>query len=360
MATTLQSLVDSARVVLLEISVLVKPAPPIVAPQGTTGATTYTYAVVATNGTGHSQASVVGTTTTGNATLSATNYNLLNWTLVPKGTGYDIYRVSGGATQGKIGSTTAALTLNDTGLAGDSTTAPTTNTSGVTGTFWNDAELLDLANRGCHDAWRTVIDLHQEHFMTVDVTNVSLAASTATITGVPADTFRVLLIQPRDTTDTGTSRTLRFTPAKYNSPEFITALSQSALDPTSGGEIFYAIASAGSPVAAPTIYIAPQISAAVTLRFVYIPTLATLTASSNNPIPGESDHCIIAWIVAHAVSKEREDRSPDPNWMAVYRMERDSIAIASAPRQEQVQRRVRGVFDDMYSDGAGFSGDVYW
>ena len=79
--------------------------------------------------------------------------------------------------------------------------------------FFAEDEMLDHAIAGCRDLWRAIVDLHQEHFMTVDETNVSLVASTSTMTGVPKDLFRVLLIQSRDTTSTSSSRTLRFTPS---------------------------------------------------------------------------------------------------------------------------------------------------
>ena len=216
----------------------------------------------------------------------------------------------------------------------------------VSASFWTDAELLTLAVSGYRDLWRAYIDLHQEHFLTVDITNVSVAASVGTLIGVPPDTFRVILIQPRDTTDAGAARTLRFHPVSYNSREFRDGLSRTALDASSGGDIYYVIRAAGSPVTAPVIDIAPQLSSAVPLRFVYIPTLpATMTLQSVNPIPGESDTAVKNFIVAYALAKDREDRSPDPNWLALYKTEKDSCLIASAPRQEQRPRIVQSMMN---------------
>ena len=110
---------------------LTTPSGPSVVPQGTVGATTYAYKVVALVGAGRTAASPAGTATTGNAALSATNYNTITWASVPYATGYVIYRTTGGATQGVIGTAgIATFTFNDTGLVADSTTAPTLNTTG--------------------------------------------------------------------------------------------------------------------------------------------------------------------------------------------------------------------------------------
>ena len=59
------------------------PAPPTVTPKGTAGSTSYSYQVCATNAYGSTTPSASGSTSTGNATLSATNYNLVSWAAVP-------------------------------------------------------------------------------------------------------------------------------------------------------------------------------------------------------------------------------------------------------------------------------------
>ena len=79
------------------------PAVPTVTPQGTTGATTYSYTVTAISEYGETVASPVGSTATGNATLTGANFNRLTWTMVVGALGYRIYRTVGGATQGRIG-----------------------------------------------------------------------------------------------------------------------------------------------------------------------------------------------------------------------------------------------------------------
>ena len=111
---------------------LATPGSITVTPTGTTGATTYTYKLVALSGAGVTPAGAASSTTTGNATLSATNYNALSWTQVAGATGYRIYRTVGGATTGLIATIAAGATVSvdDTGLAGGGETAPTADTTG--------------------------------------------------------------------------------------------------------------------------------------------------------------------------------------------------------------------------------------
>ena len=217
--------------------------------------------------------------------------------------------------------------------------------------FWSDEELLNIATRGTTDLWAKLIDLHEEHFLTNDGTNVSLAASTSTLTGVPTDTFRIYLIEPRNITSTGTARDVSFVPRDYNHMEFINARAWGDQTPSGGITIFYAMSGAGAPNAAPTVTIAPTITSAIDLRFVYIPTLGVqnYTTASTNPIPGESDHAIIAWIVAYAMAKESADKRPDPGWLAVYATEAQSLMMRSVPRQEQEPVVVDGLFDAYWS-----------
>ncbi len=113
-------------------TLIVSATAPTITNAGTPGAQTMTYAIVAKqSGGGYNVASGDGTTSTGNDTLNGTNYNIVTWDAVENATGYDVYRTSTDgttpSTTGKIGSTgTGVLTLNDTGLAGDGTTAPST------------------------------------------------------------------------------------------------------------------------------------------------------------------------------------------------------------------------------------------
>lgn len=99
---------------------------------GTTGSTTYTYVVVARLLNNGYVVSAPVSTTTGNATLSVSNYNVVAWAQSVGAYEYDVYRTVGGATQGKITTKTQAATgsYGDQGAAGDGTTPPTGNSTG--------------------------------------------------------------------------------------------------------------------------------------------------------------------------------------------------------------------------------------
>jgi hypothetical protein len=134
----------------LEPSLVDTPSAPSVANVGSAGSTTYTYKVVAkqTNG-GYTVASAGGTTTTGNATLDGTNFNRLTWGKVDDASGYDIYRTVGGATQGKIASVAGGvLTLDDTGLAGDGASAPSTTPHDFTVEIGSDGSSYPILVKG--------------------------------------------------------------------------------------------------------------------------------------------------------------------------------------------------------------------
>jgi len=221
----------------------------------------------------------------------------------------------------------------------------------TTASFWSSAELIDIVNLGIKDLWGSIVDLHQEHFLTVDISNVSLAASATQLSGVPADTFRVHLIEPTDTTSAGSFDNVQFVPKDYNSPEFIAARTLSSTDPTSSGLIFYCLTTQGAPVAAPVVLTGPKLSSAMTagsIRFVYVPTLAARVAAEANPIPGDSDNALIAWCVAYARAKEREDRSPDSAWLAVYATEKMNLMLRLTPRQDQEPSVVYPLFESLW------------
>lgn len=207
--------------------------------------------------------------------------------------------------------------------------------------FWTDDELKDIAVLGYKDLWGAIIDQFAAHYQTVDETNVTLAANTATLTGVPADVFRVELIEPRDTTQNGTTRDVAFVPRAYNSADFIAARQMDNVDPSQPQIVYYALSGVGSPVAAPTIRIAPKLTSAMNIRLVYN---QTIPVASINPIPGEADQAVKAWIIAWALAKEREDRSPDTNWLAVYATEKQHVLMRITPRQTQEPEYVEEFF----------------
>jgi hypothetical protein len=200
--------------------------------------------------------------------------------------------------------------------------------------FWSSDELVGIINHGIKDLWGMIVDLNQEHFLTIDTNNVSLGAGNTQLTGVPSDTFRVHLIEPLDTTSDPGQKVI-FVPRDYNSPDFINARSRPAQEPMGALAIYYTLVGAGSPVGAPTVLTAPKVTSALPLRFVYVPGPTAVTTGSTVPIPGEADNALVAWTVAYARAKERDDRSPDPNWLMVYKTEKDALSVRLTPRQTQ-------------------------
>jgi hypothetical protein len=112
------------------VAALSAPATITITQGGTAGAASYTYNVYACDDTSCVYYSAPGTktTTTGNATLSGTNFNTITWTAVNGARQYMVYRTAGAGSPMYIG-ITSSLTMNDTG-SGFGFTAPTTGTSG--------------------------------------------------------------------------------------------------------------------------------------------------------------------------------------------------------------------------------------
>lgn len=216
--------------------------------------------------------------------------------------------------------------------------------------FWSDAELLSIINGGVRDLWKKIMDLYQDHFVTDDVTNVAAAASTAALTGVPSDVFRIVALQPRTIGSSSSNRGLIFKPRSLTHPDFVQAEAAPAADPQNR-VIYYAVVNAGAPVAAPSILIAPTLSSAVNLRLKYIPTIGTLTLASTNPIPGESDLALKHWVIAFARAKEREDRAPDPEHLSIYATEARNLLIALTPRSVQEPEYVVGMWESEATGG---------
>jgi hypothetical protein len=108
------------------------PTAPTVTPTGAAGAIAYSYQVVAVGPNGDSIPSTAGTTSTGNATLSPTNYNQITWTA---NTGAFLgYKVIRSASAGTPSTTGLIATLgpgttsfSDTGLAATTYVAAITN-----------------------------------------------------------------------------------------------------------------------------------------------------------------------------------------------------------------------------------------
>jgi hypothetical protein len=214
----------------------------------------------------------------------------------------------------------------------------------ATASFWTDAELLEHAVAGVKDLWKKIIDLGKDHFVTIDETNVAAAANTSALTGVPTDVFRVIALQPRVLGANSSNRGLIFKPRELNHPDYVINEARAPVDPMNR-VVYYATVNAGAPVGAPSIRLSPPLSSAVLLTLKYIPSIGALTAASNNPIPGEADKAIEAYTVAFARAKEREDRSPDPEWLSIYATEARNLLTALTPRSIQEPEYVVGMWE---------------
>lgn len=207
--------------------------------------------------------------------------------------------------------------------------------------YWSDADLLVFLNLGIKDLWRAISDNFQDYFFEVSET-VSFAANATTLSNVPTNVAKVASIEP---VDQDAYPSMKFFPRAFNSADAQTARAQAAADPGNVGPIYYSLTGAGAPVGAPTIYAAPKISATVSLRMAFTPTTPTIVAANPNPVPGESDDALIAWTTAHALAREREDRKPDPDWIAKYSTEKQNILTFLSPRQNDEPDVAEGVHE---------------
>lgn len=212
--------------------------------------------------------------------------------------------------------------------------------------FWSSAELVDIIISGIRDLWRDTVDLKQEHYLTVDNSNVFLGANATQLSGVPADVHKVYLIEPRDVSPNG--RKIVFTPKDYNHIDFQSARTSTALDPAGSGTIYYAVTGQGAPVNAPVILVSPSITGPLDISFSYVPTLGQLTSGSIVPIPGEADNALVAWTVAFARAKESDDRAPDSNWLTIYATEKAHLLQSLGLRQLQEPSFVDALFQQYW------------
>lgn len=204
----------------------------------------------------------------------------------------------------------------------------------VTPKFWTSQELQDITAAGIRDLWRDIADLKQEHFLTLNKTDVSLPASSEQMLGVPSDVHKVYLIEPRSIIESSSNVGLQFMPLSYHHRTFQLARTRGAIDPTND-TIWYHVSTPGGPTGAPVIRCAPQVTSQVLLTFGYVPVLGDFTANTVIPIPGESTNALVAWTVAFARAKESEDHAPDANWIAVYATEKQHLLQSLGLRQYQ-------------------------
>lgn len=220
-----------------------------------------------------------------------------------------------------------------------------TNLLEATARFWTDAEILAELNDGMWDLQKAINAQYEDYYFTTDVTNVSIAANGTTVTGMPSDVMIIRGLEPRVPSS---YPFLEFVFKKFTDPAFQQARGLAAQDPTQLTQMLVAITGAAGPVGAGTIHVAPAPTTAITLRLTYIPTIASKVAGDNNPIPGQSDKALICYATAYCLSKIREEKTPDPDWLALYATEKANLLTALAPRQEQDDQVAIGLFDDYW------------
>lgn len=217
----------------------------------------------------------------------------------------------------------------------------------ITPRFWSSAELLEISIAGSRDLWRDVVDLKQEYYLKVDDKNVFLAANSSELSGVPTDVHKIYLIEPRDITETSSTRGIIFKPLDFNHASFQSARARVATTPEHT-VIWYAITGQGAPVNAPIIRVAPQVSSLLNVTLSYVPTLGDMNSNSIVPVPGEVDNALVAWTVAFARAKEKEDRSPDANWLSIYATEKAHLLHSLGLRQLQEPTYVEAMFSEYW------------
>lgn len=215
--------------------------------------------------------------------------------------------------------------------------------------FWSDEELIRHVYNGCKDMWRDIVDLKQEHFLFHNTTEVTYQPDADRLTGVPSNVHKVYMIEALDQSSTSTNVGLQFRPLDYNHDLF--RLSRT-LDPIApqNNTVYYSITSAGGPVSAPVILCAPKVSSVVNIAFTYVPTIEPFSdGEAIIPIPGEADSALVAWTVAWARAKERDDRMPDPGWFQTYSTLRQHILQSLGTREYQEPYFVDAMFESYWS-----------
>lgn len=215
--------------------------------------------------------------------------------------------------------------------------------------YWSDVELLRYMNRGIRDAWRQITLTNQNYQFSLN-TSVTLAANADVLTNVPTDVSVIFNLESLDMV----AHPINFIGrTDYANAEFQNARRRSQAgethNPDQPGTIFFCLVGAGAPVGAPTVYVAPRVSAALTLALAYRPVIgAELTATGLVPLPGELDQALVHWTAAYAIGRERSSAEPDAPRISLYQREVDVILAAITPRDEQEDQTVQAFFQEYW------------
>lgn len=152
---------------------LATPGNPVITNGGTAGSSTWGYKIVGKDAAGNlTVATAEGTTTTGNAALDATNYNILTWAVTPSATSYQVWLTTapGGGTVGGAAAVTGLvatipairenpyhsnMVYNHTTANGAGGTESAANTTGdlkqAASTYHNFGTTYGTSGYGLHD-----------------------------------------------------------------------------------------------------------------------------------------------------------------------------------------------------------------
>lgn len=217
----------------------------------------------------------------------------------------------------------------------------------LTPKFWTEEELHDIILQGIRDLWKDIVNLKQEHFLKLDDHNVVLKSGEHKLSGVPKDVHKIYLIEPRDPSLNGGNNGVVFEFKDRNHNTFKAAQALDSVDP-SMVTIYFCPTGAGGPDGETVIYCAPSVTSDLNILFGYIPTLVDLQPTDPIPIPGESSNALVAWTLAYARAKERDDRGPDPTWLQVYMTEKTHILEALGVRQYQDPQYADALFEEYW------------
>lgn len=215
----------------------------------------------------------------------------------------------------------------------------------TTARFWSDTELLDLAQMGIEDLWKAVKATNKKHLITSTTSTISASTPYFSAPDNIADIYGLEVAAP------DTNVNLHFKKADYFQAEFQQARFASAAEARET-VVLYDIFGPGGNAASSgstTIQIAPKLTSAVGVTLYYVPTPSSASTTSSNPIPGASDNALIAWVIAFARAREREDRAPDSEWLAVYNTEKQNLLTSVLdPRDKSEEVYVEGMFEQMW------------
>lgn len=212
-------------------------------------------------------------------------------------------------------------------------------------TYWSDAELLAHAQAAIEDLWKAVLAAGQKHIIT---STASTLSANVLSTDLPLDFGRMWGVEVTNPT---TNVNVIFTKKSYFSAEFQAARFADAVEPRHQ-TILYDLMNQGGPTdTTATLKTAPKVSSDMAITIWYTPTISALTTASTNPIPGHSDNAVVAWIVAFARAKEREDRAPDSEWVTIYSTEKTNLTnTVLEPRDAEAQEHVEGLFESYWQN----------